>query len=38
MHHEVVWCGAGSDRHMVGVAAAELLRLSRAELADITRE
>jgi prolyl-tRNA editing enzyme YbaK/EbsC (Cys-tRNA(Pro) deacylase) len=38
MHHEVVWCGAGSDRHMVGVAPAELLRLSRAELADITRE
>jgi prolyl-tRNA editing enzyme YbaK/EbsC (Cys-tRNA(Pro) deacylase) len=38
MRHDVVWCGAGSDRHMVGVAPAELLRLSRAALADLARE
>ncbi len=36
LRHTVVWCGAGSDRHMVGLAPVELLRLSRAELAEVT--
>lgn len=30
----VVWTGAGSDRHMAGLAPAELVRLTRAEPAD----
>jgi len=38
LRHGVVWCGAGSDRHMVGLAPVELLRLSRGELADLLRE
>ena len=33
--HEVVWVGAGSTRHMAGLAPAELARLSRAEPADL---
>jgi prolyl-tRNA editing enzyme YbaK/EbsC (Cys-tRNA(Pro) deacylase) len=38
LRNAFVWCGAGSDRHMVGLAPVELLRLSRAELADLVRE
>jgi prolyl-tRNA editing enzyme YbaK/EbsC (Cys-tRNA(Pro) deacylase) len=30
----VVWTGAGSDRHMAGLAPSELVRLTRAEPAD----
>jgi Cys-tRNA(Pro) deacylase len=30
----VVWTGAGSDRHMAGLAPAELVRLTRAESID----
>jgi Cys-tRNA(Pro) deacylase len=33
--HPQVWVGAGSDRHMAGLAPAELLRLSRAEPRDL---
>ena len=32
--HDVVWCGAGSDRHMVGLAPTELARLARARPID----
>lgn len=31
----VVWIGAGSDRHMAGLAPAELVRLARAATADL---
>jgi prolyl-tRNA editing enzyme YbaK/EbsC (Cys-tRNA(Pro) deacylase) len=34
--HERVWVGAGSDRHMAGLAPPELLRLTRARAADLT--
>ena len=33
--HEVVWVGAGSTRHMAGLAPTELARLARAEPADL---
>lgn len=36
--HEQVWAGAGSRRHMLGLAPAELCRLARAVVADIARE
>jgi prolyl-tRNA editing enzyme YbaK/EbsC (Cys-tRNA(Pro) deacylase) len=32
---EVVWVGAGSDRHMAGIRPGELLRLTRARSADV---
>jgi Cys-tRNA(Pro) deacylase len=38
LRHRVVWCGAGSTRHMAAVAPAELQRVTRAELADIVGE
>ncbi len=38
LRHDRVWAGAGSSRHMVGLAPAELVRLSRAVVADIARE
>jgi prolyl-tRNA editing enzyme YbaK/EbsC (Cys-tRNA(Pro) deacylase) len=31
---EVVWAGAGSDRHMAGLSPAELVRLTRARPVD----
>ncbi len=34
LSHEVVWCGAGSDRHMAGLAPTELARLARARPVD----
>ncbi len=33
-----VWIGAGSTRHLAGLAPAELVRLSRAALLDITAD
>ena len=33
--HELVWVGAGSDSHMAGLAAADLIRLAKAEIADL---
>ncbi len=33
--HDLVWVGAGSDRHLAGMAPQELLRLARAEPADV---
>ncbi len=38
LRHTIVWCGGGSDRHMVGLAPVELLRLSRGELGDLLHE
>jgi Cys-tRNA(Pro) deacylase len=32
----VVWVGAGSDRHMAGLPATELVRVARAQPVDIT--
>jgi prolyl-tRNA editing enzyme YbaK/EbsC (Cys-tRNA(Pro) deacylase) len=36
LQHELVWIGAGSDRHMAGLAPADLARLAKAEVADLT--
>ena len=38
LQHDVLWVGAGSDRHLAGLSPAELVRLSRAEAADLVRE
>jgi prolyl-tRNA editing enzyme YbaK/EbsC (Cys-tRNA(Pro) deacylase) len=38
LKHPVVWAGAGSARHMVGLAPAELGRLARARPMDIVQE
>ena len=35
LRHPIVWAGAGSDRHMVGLAPAELGRLARARPVDV---
>ena len=34
--HEVVWIGAGSDMHMAGLAPQDLVRLSKAEIVELT--
>jgi prolyl-tRNA editing enzyme YbaK/EbsC (Cys-tRNA(Pro) deacylase) len=34
LSHEVVWVGAGSSRHLAGLAPAELRRLARADTMD----
>jgi prolyl-tRNA editing enzyme YbaK/EbsC (Cys-tRNA(Pro) deacylase) len=34
----IVWVGAGSERHMVGLPAAELLRVARARQVDVTSD
>lgn len=36
--HEVVWAGAGSSNHMVGISPNELGRLSRARSMDVVAE
>jgi Cys-tRNA(Pro) deacylase len=35
MLHEIVWAGAGTERHVVGVAPGDLQKLSRAETAEL---
>lgn len=35
---KVVWAGAGSDRHMAGLAPIELLRLTKAEAVDASAD
>jgi prolyl-tRNA editing enzyme YbaK/EbsC (Cys-tRNA(Pro) deacylase) len=35
--HERVWVGAGSSRHMAGLAPSELLRLARAQPMDVVQ-
>lgn len=37
LQHELVWAGAGSDRHMLGLPPGELARLSRARPFDLVR-
>jgi len=34
--HDVVWIGAGSERHMAGLAPHDLVRLARARPADLS--
>jgi len=34
--HDLVWVGAGSERHMAGLSPADLLRLTGADTADLT--
>jgi Cys-tRNA(Pro)/Cys-tRNA(Cys) deacylase len=34
--HELVWIGAGSERHMAGLAPADLVRLTQARAVDLT--
>jgi prolyl-tRNA editing enzyme YbaK/EbsC (Cys-tRNA(Pro) deacylase) len=34
--HDRVWVGAGSPTHLAGLPPAELVRLSRAETADVS--
>ena len=38
LRHDAVWVGAGSSRHMVGLAPAELLRLARARTVDVVQD
>ena len=33
--HELVWIGAGSSRHMAGLAPADLFRMTKARSADV---
>ncbi len=33
--HELVWIGAGSDQHMAGLAPGDLVRVAKAEIADL---
>jgi prolyl-tRNA editing enzyme YbaK/EbsC (Cys-tRNA(Pro) deacylase) len=35
--HPRVWAGAGSEKHVVGVAPSELARLARAQTADVVQ-
>jgi prolyl-tRNA editing enzyme YbaK/EbsC (Cys-tRNA(Pro) deacylase) len=34
--HECVWIGAGSERHMAGLAPHDLLRLTNARTAELS--
>jgi prolyl-tRNA editing enzyme YbaK/EbsC (Cys-tRNA(Pro) deacylase) len=36
--HELVWVGAGSDRHMAALAPSDLVRLARARAVDAVAE
>ena len=36
--HDLVWVGAGSPRHMAGLAPTELVRLARAETLDLVED
>ena len=36
LEHEWLWIGAGSERHMAGLSASDLLRLARGRAADLT--
>ena len=38
LRHPLVWAGAGSSSHMVGLAPAELGRLARAQPADVVKD
>lgn len=36
LQHELIWTGAGSPRHVVGIAPADAARLTNAEVVDLT--
>jgi Cys-tRNA(Pro) deacylase len=36
LRHELVWIGAGSERHMAELAPQDLARLAKAEIGDLT--
>jgi prolyl-tRNA editing enzyme YbaK/EbsC (Cys-tRNA(Pro) deacylase) len=36
MLHEVVWAGAGTERHVVGIGPGDLARLTHAETAELS--
>jgi Cys-tRNA(Pro) deacylase len=36
--HDMVWAGAGTHRHMVGLTPTDLVRLTRAETVDLSEE
>jgi prolyl-tRNA editing enzyme YbaK/EbsC (Cys-tRNA(Pro) deacylase) len=38
LRHPLVWAGAGSPRHMVGMAPTELRRLARARTSDVVKD
>ena len=38
LRHRMVWAGAGSGRHVVGLAPTELVRLTRGRVEDIVLE
>jgi prolyl-tRNA editing enzyme YbaK/EbsC (Cys-tRNA(Pro) deacylase) len=38
LRHRVVWAGAGSQQHIVGLAPVELGRLARARVADVSQD
>ena len=38
LRHRIVWAGAGSDRHVVGLSPQELLRLTRGRVEDLALE
>lgn len=38
LRHRMVWAGAGSDRHVVGLAPVELVRLTRGRVEDLVLE
>lgn len=35
LRHELVWIGAGSERHLAGIAPGDLARLAKAEIGDL---
>ena len=38
LKHEVVWCGAGSERHIMGLSPVEVARVTQAVPADLAAE
>jgi len=38
LRHDIVWVGAGSSRHMAGLAPTELVRLTKAKATDISQQ
>jgi Cys-tRNA(Pro) deacylase len=36
--HDVVWCGAGSDRHIMGLSPHEVVRVTNAVPADLAED
>ena len=36
LRHDLVWAGAGSPRHVVGIAPTDAARLTNAEIVDLS--